>query len=95
MFQKQGIVRATETVPKKMTDMKHVSRNRKQSTKGGREMKRSIKALGVCLLAGVAAVTVTGCGKVNKDYDVYFFNQKSEIADSLNDLADEYEAQTV
>lgn len=77
-----------------MTDMKHVSRNRKQSTKGGREMKRSIKALGVCLLAGAAAVTVTGCGKVNKDYDVYFFNQKSEIADSLNDLADEYEAQT-
>ena len=57
-------------------------------------MKRSIKALGVCLLAGAAAVTVTGCGKVNKDYDVYFFNQKSEIADSLNDLADEYEAQT-
>ena len=57
-------------------------------------MKRSIKALGVCLLAGTAAVTVTGCGKVNKDYDVYFFNQKSEIADSLNDLADEYEAQT-
>ena len=94
MFQKQGIVRATETVPKKMTGMKHVSRNRKQSTKGGREMKRSIKALGVCLLAGAAAVTVTGCGKVNKDYDVYFFNQKSEIADSLNDLADEYEAQT-
>lgn len=44
-------------------------------------MKRSIKALGVCLLAGTAAVTVTGCGKVNKDYDVYFFNQKSEIAD--------------
>lgn len=94
MFQKQGIVLVTETVPKKMTDMKHVSRNRKQSTKGGREMKRSIKALGVCLLAGAAAVTVTGCGKVNKDYDVYFFNQKSEIADSLNDLADEYEAQT-
>ena len=52
-------------------------------------MKRSIKALGVCLLAGAAAVTVTGCGKVNKDYDVYFFNQKSEIADSLNALADE------
>lgn len=38
-------------------------------------MKRSIKALGVCLLAGTAAVTVTGCGKVNKDYDVYFFNK--------------------
>ena len=48
-----------------------------------------ISPLGVCLLAGTAAVTVTGCGKVNKDYDVYFFNQKSEIADSLNDLADE------
>ena len=57
-------------------------------------MKRSIKALSVCLLAGAAAVTVTGCGKVHKDYDVYFFNQKSEIAESLNDLADEYEEQT-
>ena len=30
-------------------------------------MKRSIKALGVCLLAGAAAVTVTGCGKDNSD----------------------------
>lgn len=44
-------------------------------------MKRSIKALGVCLLAGTAAVTVTGCGKVNKDYDVYFLtrNQRLQI----------------
>lgn len=56
-------------------------RNRKRNTKGGREMKRSIKALGVCLLAGTAAVTVTGCGKVNKDYDVYFLtrNQRLQI----------------
>lgn len=84
MFQETRHSSVTETVPKKITIMKHVSRNRKRNTKGGREMKRSIKALGVCLLAGTAAVTVTGCGKVNKDYDVYFFNQKSEIADSLN-----------
>lgn len=53
------------------------------------------KRIGV--LAGVAAVVslgATGCGKAEKDYDVYFFNQKSEIAESLNDLAAAYQEET-
>lgn len=47
----------------------------------------------ICAAAGISALLlgITGCRQVKKDYDVYFFNQKSEIAESLQDLADEYE----
>lgn len=49
-----------------------------------------------CLVLPViwVALSVTGCGKADKDYDVYFFNQKSEIAESLNELADAYQEET-
>lgn len=46
-------------------------------------MKKSARYLCLAALTGAAAICLTGCGKVKKDYDVYFFNQKSEIAESL------------
>lgn len=57
-------------------------------------MKRAVKQGLTILLAGVAALAMAGCGKADKDYDVYFFNQKSEIAESLNELAAEYQEET-
>ena len=51
-------------------------------------MKKSARYLCLAALTGAAAVCLTGCGKVKKDYDVYFFNQKSEIAESLEELTD-------
>lgn len=44
--------------------------------------------------AAIAAVCLTGCGSKTKDYDVYFFNGKSEIAESLEELAVQYETET-
>lgn len=44
--------------------------------------------------SGLAAMLLSGCGKKEKAYDVYFFNGKSEIAESLENLADEYEEET-
>lgn len=48
------------------------------------------------ILAGVllASAVLAGCGKKNKDYDVYFFNGKSEIAESIQDAARKYEEET-
>ena len=43
--------------------------------------------MGVLLTAAVLA----GCGKSERDYDVYFFNGKSEIAENLQDVAERYE----
>lgn len=57
-------------------------------------MKKAIRNAGIIMLAGAAMITAAGCGKAKKDYDVYFFNQKSEIAESLNELAAEYQAET-
>lgn len=57
-------------------------------------MKKRVTYAGILGTAGLFVFGMAGCGKVEKDYDVYFFNQKSEIAESLNDLADEYEAET-
>lgn len=57
-------------------------------------MKKSARYLCLAALTGAAAVCLTGCGKVKKDYDVYFFNQKSEIAESLEELTDKYEEET-
>lgn len=45
-------------------------------------------------IAGLAALTLSGCTKKEKDYDVYFFNAKSEIAESLEQLSQEYENET-
>lgn len=42
----------------------------------------------------LAAVCMAGCGKKVKDYDVYFFNGKSEIAESMQDAAQMYEEET-
>lgn len=46
------------------------------------------------IAAAIMAVCLTGCGSKAKDYDVYFFNGKSEIAESLEELAVQYEAET-
>lgn len=47
-------------------------------------------------LTTMAAVSfsLSGCGQTAKDYDVYFFNSKSEIAESLDELAAKYEEET-
>lgn len=50
--------------------------------------------IGIAAAIGLTAVSLCGCGKKEKDYDVYFFNGKSEIAESLESVADEYEAET-
>ncbi|MCD8021989.1 MAG: ABC transporter substrate-binding protein [Lachnospiraceae bacterium] len=52
-------------------------------------MAAALMALGVCGLA-------TGCGTstVSKDYDLYIYNTKSEIADSIQDLCEIYEEET-
>ncbi|MDO5416196.1 MAG: ABC transporter substrate-binding protein [Lachnospiraceae bacterium] len=44
---------------------------------------------GLMVLAGLA-----GCSQKEKDYDVYFFNAKSEIAEALEQAAASYEAET-
>lgn len=57
-------------------------------------MKQGVRCAGILALGTILTFGVSGCQKAEKDYDVYFFNQKSEIAESLNDLAGEYEAET-
>lgn len=52
------------------------------------------KYIGIAAAISLTAITVCGCGEKEKDYDVYFFNGKSEIAESLETVADEYEAET-
>ena len=49
---------------------------------------------GMLVGALLFAISMTGCGKGEKDYDVYFFNGKSEIAESLQDAAQKYEEET-
>lgn len=50
---------------------------------------------GILFMAAVITVAgLTGCAQKTKDYDVYFFNGKSEIAESLNELAAKYEEET-
>lgn len=53
-----------------------------------------VKQAVLMLAAGIMTVGLAGCGQKTKDYDVYFFNSKSEIAESLDELAMEYEAET-
>lgn len=45
-------------------------------------------------LAGIMVLALTGCGQKKKNYDVYFFNGKSEIASSLDELALKYKDET-
>ncbi len=52
------------------------------------------KQAALILTAGIMAAGLAGCGQKAKDYDVYFFNSKSEIAESLDELAERYEAET-
>lgn len=52
------------------------------------------KQAALILTAGIMAAGLTGCGQKAKDYDVYFFNSKSEIAESLDELTEKYEAET-
>ena len=60
---------------------------------GGEEDLRAKKAR---VLVGMllAVICMTGCGKSSRDYDVYFFNGKSEIAESLQNVAQRYEEET-
>ena len=52
------------------------------------------KRAGLLMGALFAEIGLAGCGKGEKDYDVYFFNGKSEIAESLQDVALKYEEET-
>lgn len=52
------------------------------------------KRAGILIGALLAAISLSGCGKSEKDYDVYFFNGKSEIAESLQDVVQKYEEET-
>ncbi len=57
-------------------------------------MRKAARCLGFALMMGMALGSLTGCGQAKKDYDVYFFNQKSEIAESLEELAERYQEET-
>ena len=49
-------------------------------------------ALSAAMMLGLASMT--GCGSAKKDYDLYIYNTKSEIADSIQDLCKDYETET-
>lgn len=53
-----------------------------------------VKRILLFMAAAIAAAGLTGCSQKEKDYDVYFFNAKSEIAESLDELAKKYEEET-
>lgn len=55
-------------------------------------MKRRYK--GILMVLGLVMVGLAGCGSKEKEYDVYFFNGKSEIAESLQTVAQKYEEET-
>lgn len=57
-------------------------------------MRTEVTKACIAALAGMAILGMSGCKEAKKDYDVYFFNQKSEIAESLNDLASQYQQET-
>ncbi len=46
------------------------------------------------VLAGIVGMVTMGCGASSKDYDIYLYNTKSEIADSIQDLCSAYEQET-
>lgn len=50
------------------------------------------------MLVGIMLVSMgtmlTGCGSSSKDYDIYLYNTKTEIADSIQDLCSKYEEET-
>ena len=46
------------------------------------------------VLAGIMSMTTMGCGASSKDYDIYLYNTKSEIADSIQELCSAYEQET-
>ena len=50
-------------------------------------------ALSAAMMLGLASMT--GCGSAKKDYDLYIYNTKSEIADSIQDLCKDYETATL
>ena len=49
--------------------------------------------LSATLILGAGGV-LSGCGQQKKDYDLYIYNTKSEIADSIQDLCNDYEKET-
>lgn len=52
------------------------------------------KKIRYALALGAVVMGLAGCGQKEKDYDVYFFNGKSEIAESLKDACQTYEKET-
>lgn len=50
-------------------------------------------ALTASMVLGTGIV-MTGCGDSKKDYDLYIYNTKSEIADSIQNLCKDYEEET-
>ncbi len=46
------------------------------------------------VLAGIMGMATMGCSASSKDYDIYLYNTKSEIADSIQDLCSAYEQET-
>lgn len=52
------------------------------------------RKVAMLLVLGLAVIGLSGCGQKKKDYDVYFFNGKSEIAESLEDACKTYEEET-
>ena len=50
-------------------------------------------ALSATLALGVGGM-LSGCGQQKKDYDLYIYNTKSEIADSIQNLCKDYEKET-
>lgn len=67
-----------------------------KETKTKRMEEKGLKAkrAGILIGALLTVTALTGCGKGEKDYDVYFFNGKSEIAESLQEVAKKYEEET-
>lgn len=56
--------------------------------------KKRALSVSMALLMLASTISLMGCGSSKKDYDVYIYNTKSEIADSYEKLASEYEKET-
>lgn len=83
---------------KKSMQNKKSKQNKRENFKArkGEKVMRAKKfvacALSAAMMLGLASMT--GCGSSKKDYDLYIYNTKSEIADSIQDLCKEYETET-
>lgn len=58
------------------------------------KLKKLIAPLLVGAMVATTGITFTGCGTTKKNYDIYLYSTKSEIADSLQELCKKYEDET-